>query len=262
MLVDSHCHLHLLDLPPTHEHLAPILQRAKANGVEHMLCVATALEEYAVLTELAARYSQLSLSIGIHPTHAPAQVFSQQQLLSLARHPKVVAIGETGLDYFRSNEALTCQQARFAMHIEVAQHCQKPLIIHSRAAKQDTLHFLNQAYHANVNGVMHCFTEDWAMAKQAIDKGFLISFSGIVTFKNATTVQEVARKIPLSQMLVETDSPYLAPVPWRGKPNEPAYVRLVAQSIAQLRNESLDNIIAQTGQNFLRLFFQGAPLPV
>jgi len=180
-------------------------------------------------------------------------------LVTLARHPKVIAIGETGLDYFRSEGDLEWQRQRFRTHIAAARQTQKPLIIHMREATQDTLRILQEEHADSIGGVMHCFTEDWATAKAALDLNFYISFSGIVTFKSATLLQEAAKHVPLDRMLVETDSPYLAPVPFRGKSNQPAYVRHVAEFIAQLRNTSLEEIAAATSKNFFRLFKTATP---
>lgn len=256
VLADSHCHLHLLDLTQENNSLEEVLARAKAHNINHLLCVATELSEMDTLIHYADSYpeSNIYFSVGIHPNHAPGERFEAQDLLRYTSHPKLIAIGETGLDYFRSEEPLDWQRERLEMHIHVAKKSKKPLIIHTRAAREDTLAILKAQDAGEAGGVMHCFTEDWETAKKALDLGFYISFSGIVTFKNATQLQEVATKVPLSRILIETDCPYLAPIPHRGEPNEPSYVRYVAQHLALLRDTSVDEIAKASTQNFLDLF--------
>ena len=256
VLTDSHCHLHLLDLTKEETSLERVLERAKENHIRYMLCVATELSEIEILRKYSEDYPEYNIyfSVGIHPNHAPGQVFKTSDLLALTNHSKLVAIGETGLDYFRSEGDLNWQRDRFAMHIEVAKQIKKPLIIHTRAARSDTLDILKSESARDVGGVMHCFTEDWDTAKKAMDLGFYISFSGIVTFKNAKELQEVAKKVPLDRLLIETDCPYLAPIPHRGEPNEPAYVRYVADYLAVLKGVSTEALAKATTQNFLDLF--------
>lgn len=256
ILTDSHCHIHLMDLTKEENSIVQVLERAKANHVEHLLCVATELGEIETLKNYCEQYpeSNISFSVGIHPNHAPGQVFKASDLLNLMNHPKLVAVGETGLDYFRSEGDLNWQRERFVMHIDVAKEVKKPLIVHTRAAQADTIAILKEESARDVGGVMHCFTEDWDMAKKAMDLGFYISFSGIVTFKNATDLQEVAAKVPLSRLLIETDCPYLAPIPHRGQSNEPSYVKYVAEFLATLKGVSLEEIAQATTHNFLTLF--------
>lgn len=256
MLVDSHCHLNMLDLSPFPQGIAQVLQQAKENGIEHILSVAVNFSDHPDLITLADKFPQVSISAGLHPNEEPEKAIDVEQLWQLCSHPKVIAVGETGLDYYRSTGDLAWQQQRFISHIECAKQCQKPLIVHTRAAQADTLKLLKH-HSQGINGVMHCFTEDWEMAKQSLDLGFYISFSGIVTFKNAAQIQEVAKKVPLDRMLIETDAPYLAPIPHRGQPNLPAYVRYVAEFIAQLRDEKIETIAKHTTENFFALFFQG-----
>ena len=254
MLIDSHCHLDRLDLTKYAGKLEGALQAAHTHGVEHMLCVCIDTDDFAALKKIADKYDHITLSAGVHPTERPSEVITAQNLLEFARDPKVVGIGETGLDYYRCQGDMSWQQQRFREHIYVAKDLKKPLIIHTRAAQADTIKILKEENAHEIGGVFHCFTETWEMAEQALDLNFYISFSGIVTFKNARELQEVALRVPLEKMLIETDSPYLAPVPHRGKPNEPAYVLHVAEFIAQLRNESFEKIAAQTTENFYALF--------
>ena len=253
-LVDSHCHLNMLDLTSYDNDLQGVIDHACAAGVEHMLCVSVELKTIPTILAISERFSMVSASIGVHPNDSKDDPVSVSQLVELAQHPKVVAIGETGLDYFRSQGDLEWQRDAFRTHIRAAKELGKPLIIHTREAKADTLKILREEDASEVGGVFHCFTEDWDTALAAIDLGFYISFSGIVTFKNATDLQNVAKLMPLDRMLVETDSPYLAPVPYRGKPNYPAYVKDVAQFIAQLRGESCLTIAEKTTANYFELF--------
>jgi TatD DNase family protein len=250
ILVDSHCHLDLV------EQITPkqLIQNAEQQGVSYFLSVAVDLVHFPQLLEIAAQHPQVCISVGIHPnTHCKIEP-TVQQLVELAQYPSVVAMGETGLDYYRSRGDLTWQQQRFRTHIRAAREAAKPLIIHCREAAADTIKILREERVADVGGVMHCFVENWAVAEQAMDLGLFISFSGIVTFKTAKTLQEVARRLPLEKMLVETDSPYLAPVPYRGKVNQPAYVKHVAEFIAELRGQSFDLIAETTTKNFMQLF--------
>lgn len=250
MLVDSHCHLDLDKQTPAET----LLQNAKDMGVNHCLCVSVDLESFPTVLGHAQNNDNVYASVGVHPNVTEGAEPSVEQLLELADNPNVIAIGETGLDYFRSQGDLTWQHERFKVHIEAAKQAQKPLIIHTRDSAQDTLKVLKAENAREAGGIMHCFVEDWDTASQAMDMNFYISFSGIVTFKSAKSLQEVAKKMPLDRMLVETDSPYLAPVPYRGKVNQPAYTYHVAQFIADLRGEPLETIAQHTTQNFFRLF--------
>jgi len=254
MFIDSHCHLDRIDLKPYNNDFAAFVQDARAKQIEHMLCIAIDLESYPDMLALTAPYPEISLSVGVHPNVTEGREPSVDELLQLAKHEKVIAIGETGLDYFRSEGDLAWQHQRFKNHIQVAKTLNKPLIIHTREAGHDSLDVLKAEGAEQVGGIIHCFTEDWAYAKKALDLNFYISFSGIVTFKNAQAIQEVAQKIPADRFLIETDSPYLAPMPYRGKPNYPTYVRHVAEYIAELRNSSVEDIAELSRNNFYRLF--------
>jgi len=254
MLVDSHCHIDLMDYEKLGGDPNTAVAYAHENGIGHMLCVSVNLEQYPNMLATISNMPKVFASVGVHPNEQDGVDPSVEKLVELADNPKVVAIGETGLDYFRSEGDLEWQRDRFRRHIEAAKQTGKPLIIHSREAKQDTIKLLQEENAQDIGGVMHCFAEDWQMAKQAMDLNFYISFSGIVTFKSATTLQDVAKRVPLDRMLVETDSPWLAPVPFRGKTNQPAYVKHVAESIAQLRGDSIDTITNATTENFFRLF--------
>lgn len=254
MLVDSHCHLDQLDLTKYAGELANALTYANEQGVKHFLSVGTTLNELPALLQLADAFPNVSVSVGLHPNEIETHEPDVEELVKLGEHAKVIAIGETGLDYFRSNGDLEWQRERFRCHIRAAKKLNKPLIIHTRQARADTLRILKEENAASVAGVMHCFTEDWDTAQQALDLGFVISFSGIVTFQNAKDIQEVVKKIPLDRLLVETDSPYLAPVPHRGTPNEPAYVRYVAEYIAKLRGITFEELAEQTTRTFGEIF--------
>lgn len=256
-LVDSHCHLDQLDLTAHDGKLSNALGYAANQGVGHMLCVCITLQDFPQVLSIAQNYPHVSASIGLHPNETAVESeLTANDLVVLAQHEKIVAIGETGLDYYRSTGDLSWQHERFRQHIRAAKKVNKALIIHSRQARTDTLRILKEEEAATVGGVMHCFTEDWDMAKAAIDLGFYISFSGIVTFSNAKELQAVAKQVPLERMLIETDSPYLAPVPYRGKSNEPAYVRKVAEYIAQLRGIDVVELADQTTTNFFNCFKQ------
>jgi TatD DNase family protein len=251
MFIDSHCHL---DFPELADKLDEILENMRQAGVSHALCVGVSLDRFPRLFAIAERHPHIFASVGVHPDHELDAEPTQEQLVELARHPKVIAIGETGLDYFRLKGDLEWQRERFRTHIRAAKACGKPLIIHTREAAADTLRVMREEGAHAVGGVMHCFTETLEVAQAAIQLGFYISFSGIVTFRNAVALKEVARQIPLDRMLIETDSPYLAPVPFRGKLNQPAYVRHVAEEIARLRGVSPEEIGLATTENFRRLF--------
>jgi TatD DNase family protein len=258
MLVDSHCHLDLLDLSSFPRGLSGVLEAARAQDVTRFLCVSINLEHYPRMHALVERCAEVSVSVGVHPNEQGGQEPTVAELVELAARPGVVAIGETGLDYFRSEGDLEWQRERFRIHIRAAREAGKPLIVHSRDAADDTLAILREEGADEAGGVMHCFTGDREMARSAMDLNFHISFSGIVTFKSAQELMEVARSMPLERMLVETDCPYLAPVPHRGKPNQPAYVRYVAEHIAALRGESFEQIASATTQNYLTLFHPAA----
>lgn len=253
MLVDSHCHLDRLDLE-RFGGLADVLETAEAHGVTRLLSVATDLESWPALARLTEPYPQIALSVGVHPSEDGGRAPTKAELTALGREARVVAIGETGLDYYYGADSADRQRDWFRVHIAAARELGKPLIVHTRAARADTLRVLEEEGAAEVGGVLHCFTEDWAMAEQALALNFHISFSGIVTFKNAKQIQEVARRLPAERLLVETDSPYLAPVPHRGKPNQPAWVRHVAEFVADLRGEPLERVAATTTANYGRLF--------
>ena len=251
MLVDSHCHLDFPDLAADLDSVMALMQK---NQVAQALCVSVTLEDFPKVRAIAEKYPHVFASVGVHPDYEGVSEASPAILAALADHPKVVAIGETGLDYFRLKGDLEWQRERFRNHIRAARLCRKPLIIHTREAAQDTIRIMREERADQAGGVMHCFTESWAVAEAALDLGFYISFSGIVTFKNATALKEVARKVPLERMLIETDSPYLAPVPHRGKTNQPGFVIHVAEEIAKLRDVPFDQVAAMTTNNFLRLF--------
>lgn len=250
-LVDSHCHL---NFDPLDQEVEQVIQRARNNGVNRMLCVSVNMEDYPQVLDLAKRYENVYASVGVHPNEQKGRDPEVDELVELASDSHVVAIGETGLDYFRTEKKSEWQINRFIRHIEAAKIAKKPLIIHTRDSADDTLDILEQEAAADAGGVMHCFVEGWETAKRSMDIGFYISFSGIVTFKNAKELQEVAKRIPLDRMLVETDSPYLAPVPHRGKTNEPGYTKHVADFIADLRGTSTDVLSEATTANFRSLF--------
>jgi TatD DNase family protein len=251
MFIDSHCHL---DFPGLAENLPALLARMAANQVTHALCVSVDLPDFPKVRALAENHSHLFASVGVHPDYQDTPEPSVSELVALATHPRIVAIGETGLDYFRLKGDLEWQRERFRTHIRAARAAGKPLIIHTREAAADTLKIMREERAEEAGGVMHCFTESWEMAEQAMEMGFYISFSGIVTFKNALALKEVAKKMPLERMLIETDSPYLAPIPFRGKTNEPALVKHVAEEIARIRGASVADIGQATSRNFFKLF--------
>ena len=254
MLVDSHCHLDRLDLSHFDGSIDAVLAAAEAQDIGHFLCVSINLEDYPAMLKLAEEHVQVSASVGLHPNEQDGHDPGIEELVDLARHTGVIAIGETGLDYFRSEGDLEWQRDRFRRHIAAAKQSGKPLIIHSRDAKEDTLKILAEEQAGEVGGVMHCFTGDWEMAQRAMEMNFYISFSGIVTFKSARELQDIAVRMPSDRYLVETDSPYLAPVPHRGKPNQPAFVRHVAEFIAELRGESYEQVATASTENFKTLF--------
>ncbi|MBK8536051.1 MAG: TatD family hydrolase [Candidatus Competibacteraceae bacterium] len=261
MLIDSHCHLDRIDLASFGGSLAGVLETAAAHGVTRLLSVAVDLESWPALARMTEPYPQIALSVGVHPSEDSGRAPTVAELVALSRaEPRVVALGETGLDYYYGRDRIAHQQDGFRIHIAAARELGKPLIVHTRDAREDTLRILEQEGAAEVGGVLHCFTEDWAMAERALALNFHLSFSGIVTFKNAKQIQDAARRVPAERLLVETDSPYLAPTPHRGKPNHPAWVRHVAEFVAQLRGESLEQVAMVTTANYCRLFgVQAAP---
>lgn len=250
MYIDSHCHV---DFPQLAENIDAVLHNMRQHEVDKALVVSVCLEDWPRLIQLVEGHPELYASVGVHPGYDEVPEPSYEDLCQRAQHPKVIAIGETGLDYYRLTEPLDWQRERFALHLQVSHDLGLPSIIHTRSAYKDTIAIMKAADSAAV-GVMHCFGEDWEAAKQALDLGFYISLSGIVTFKNAHQVHEVAQKVPLDRLLIETDSPYLAPVPHRGKINEPAWVVHVAECIAQLKGGSAASIAQASTDNFYRLF--------
>ncbi len=253
-LVDSHCHLDRLDLAPFNNSFDQLIQDTIASGVEHMLCVCIDTENYSSMYSLVEAHSCISISVGVHPNDKERYEPEPEELVALADRPNNLAIGETGLDYFRSEGGLEWQRDRFRRHIRAAKLCNKPLIIHTRDAREDTIRIMLEEGAVDCGGVMHCFTEDWDMAKQAMDMGFYISFSGIITFNSARDLREVVKKVPQDRLLIETDAPYLAPVPQRGKPNYPSYVRHVAECMAETRGVTVEEVATTTKDNFKRLF--------
>jgi TatD DNase family protein len=260
-LVDSHCHLDMLDLAPYQGDLNKAIEHAREQGVGHILNVSVSIKEFPKVLATAECYPFVSASVGLHPNEQEEEV-TVAELIQYAQHEKIVALGETGLDYYRSTGDLEWQKERFQAHIQAAKSVNKPIIVHSRQAKSDTITILRAEQASTVGGVLHCFTEDWDMAVQALDLGFYISFSGIVTFRNAASVQEVAKRMPLDRMLLETDAPYLAPIPQRGKPNQPAYIAHTAQFIADMRGLTVEAVAEATTENFFRLFNKAKPIHV
>lgn len=261
ILADSHTHFELLNDEGQADATPDVIARAQQEGIGYFLNVSVKLSRFPYVLRPAELYPFVFASVGLHPNDVEEEV-TVEQLVEMGSHPRVVAVGETGLDYFRSAGELEWQRDRFRCHIAAAKKLQKPLIIHMRDAKEDTIKILQEEGADQVGGVMHCFTEDWAVAERALALGFYISFSGIVTFKNAANIQDVARRVPLDRMLVETDAPYLAPVPMRGKKNEPAYLRHTAEYIATLRGMTVEEIAQQTTNNFFTLFKGAAPVNV
>lgn len=256
-LIDSHCHL---DYDGLSNRLPEVLAAMDAQGIAGCMTIGVTLEDAPKVLAIARAHPHIYASVGVHPEYADHQEPDVETLCALADHPKVLAIGETGLDYHWHKDRPAWQRERFRVHIRAARALNKPLVIHTREAAEDTLAILKEEGAENVGGILHCFTESVAVAQAGIDLGFYISLSGIVSFKNAAQVHEVARSVPLDRLLVETDAPYLAPVPYRGKPNEPAYVKHVAEALADLRQISLEEVAAATSANFLRLFPAAAPI--
>ena len=251
MLVDSHCHL---DFPELAAQLDSILALMRENAVHRALCISVQLEDFPNVRALAETHAPLYGTVGVHPDYEGVEEATVARLVSLASHPRIIAIGETGLDYYRLKGDLEWQRERFRQHIRAARECGKPLVVHTRSAAEDTLRVMREERAGEVRGVMHCFTESWKVASEAMDMGFYISFSGIVTFKNAHELKDVAKRVPLERMLVETDSPFLAPVPYRGKVNQPGYVKHVAEEIARLHGVPFEEVARATTANFNALF--------
>ena len=255
MFVDSHCHL---DFPEYANQVPALLERMKAAGVTHAMCISVDMPDFPNVLALAKAHENLFATVGTHPDYEDTPEPSEDQLVEFANHPKILAIGETGLDYYRigdrTYDQMEWQRERFRTHIRAAKRANKPLIIHTRSASEDTLRIMREEGADAIGGVMHCFTESYEVAKAAIELGFYISFSGIVTFKNAKDLQATCKALPLDRLLIETDSPYLAPVPHRGQTNEPAWVAHVASYIAQLRGETLEEIAQHTTNNFFQCF--------
>lgn len=253
MIVDSHCHLDKLDTSHYPDGLAGLIAAAQADGVSQMLCIGVDTQQFAPMMSQIEPYDFIHGSAGLHPLGIK-DLSNLAQLEQQARHDKVVAIGETGLDYFYQQDNAPLQQQAFAAHLDLSRRLKKPVIVHTRDAKADTLALLKDKADLDVGGVIHCFTEDWTMAEACLDLGFYISISGIVTFNNAKALREVVKKLPMDRLLVETDSPYLTPAPHRGQQNEPKHVRLVAQYVADLKGVSLAQLADRTSQNFTDLF--------
>lgn len=259
MLIDSHCHLDRLSLEHCGGSLEAAIQAATERGVSAMLCVCISEENKDEVLAIAQRYPHISASVGVHPSDVMTEAISAQTLKTWAQHPAVVALGETGLDYHYTIDAAEVQQASFAAHLMAAGELDLPVIVHTRDAREDTLRLIREHGNSESAGVLHCFTESWDMARRAMELNYFISISGIVTFKNAQDLRDVVKKMPLDRLLVETDSPYLAPVPYRGKPNQPAYVREVAEYVADLKGLSLEALAEITTRNFYRLFRRAEP---
>lgn len=253
-IIDSHCHLDALDYTTLHKNIDDVVEKAKARDVRHLLTIGVTLSRFEKQRDALAHRNDVSLACGVHPLDLDDEPFDYERLIRLATHEKVVAVGEIGLDYYYSADNKTLQQEVFARQIEAANQLNKPVIIHTRAAREDTIRILHEHNAEKCGGVLHCFTETLEMAKQGLELGFYISFSGIITFKNAQEIRDVACYVPLDRILVETDSPYLAPVPYRGKQNQPAYVRETCEYVANLKGLSTEAFARITTQNFERLF--------
>ncbi len=254
MLVDSHCHLDRLKLEKYENGLAGAIEAALARDIQQLLCVGISINNREEVVNIAEKFDPVVCSVGVHPCDVKEGLASEDDLVDWSRHPKVVALGETGLDYYYSEDDKVLQHESFSIHLRAAARAKLPVIVHTRDAREDTINLIKEYGSQEHAGVLHCFTENWEMAKRAIDMNYMISLSGIVTFKNALELKEVAKQIPLDRLLVETDSPYLAPVPFRGKPNEPQYVREVAEYVAELKGISFEELARITTYNFYRLF--------
>lgn len=254
MFIDSHCHLDRLDLAPYEGNFEAMLDAARARQVQQMLCVSIEMEQFRSMYDQIKPYEHIFASVGVHPLNTDGQVVSVEVLVEQAQLPRVVAIGETGLDYYYQQDTVEVQQESFRNHLQASSETGLPTIIHTRDAREDTLQIIREKGNAEVGGVLHCFTESLEMAKAALDLNYMISFSGIVTFRNAAELREVVKAIPMDRILIETDAPYLAPVPHRGKKNEPKYVVEVAQCVADLKGLRIEAVAEQTAANFKRLF--------
>ncbi|MGB2130516.1 MAG: TatD family hydrolase [Marinobacterium sp.] len=254
MLIDSHCHLDMLKLDKHDGQLSNVIADAQARDVGKMLCVCVDLNRFDSMYDSAKAFENVWFSAGIHPLHVEESPYDEARLRQLAENPRIVALGETGLDYYYSREHLDQQQESFAGHLRLAGELDLPVIVHTRDAREDTLALIKAHGNPDSAGVLHCFTESLEMAKAALDMGYMISFSGIITFRNAAELRDVVKAVPLDRLLVETDSPYLAPVPYRGKQNQPAYVADVAACVAELKGVSVEEVAEQTTTNFHQLF--------
>ena len=253
MFVDTHCHLTMLDLTPYDGNLDMALAQAREAGVTKFMGISVDLDDHIALAQIAARHADVGYTVGVHPCEDAATMAraTTEYLVELAQAEKVWALGETGLDYFHSTDFVQAQKECFARHIHASQIVKKPVVVHTRSAKHDTIDIIRAE--KSTHGILHCFTEDWPTAKAVLDCGYYISFSGIVSFKNAQDLRDVAKQVPLDRVLIETDSPYLAPVPYRGKTNEPKYVPYVAKALADVYDKSLEEIALITTQNFENL---------
>ncbi|GAA5184060.1 TatD family hydrolase [Acinetobacter kookii] len=253
MFVDTHCHLTMLDLTPYDGNLDLALAQAREAGVSKFMTISVDLDDHIELAKIAARHADVGYSVGVHPCEDPAVMAraTTDYLIELAQPEKVWAIGETGLDYFHSTDFIAEQKQCFARHIHASQAVKKPVVVHTRAAKHDTVDIIRAE--KSTHGILHCFTEDWETAKAVLDCGYYVSFSGIVSFKNAQDLRDVVKQVPLDRVLIETDSPYLAPVPYRGKSNEPKYVPYVAKALSDVYDKSVEEIAFITMRNFENL---------
>ncbi|MEO0443895.1 MAG: TatD family hydrolase [Pseudomonadota bacterium] len=254
MLIDSHCHLDRLSLEKYDGDLSAAIHAAQQRDIQQLLCVGISINNRQAVISIAEQFDAVVCSVGVHPLDVKEGLASEDDLVTWSQHPKVVALGESGLDYYYSEDDKQLQQESFTIHLSAAKQVKLPVIVHTRDAREDTLNLIRDYGCQDSAGVLHCFTESWAMAKQAIEMNYMISISGIVTFRNASELRDVVKLIPLDRLLVETDSPYLAPVPYRGKPNEPQYVREVAEYIAQLKGLRFEELAKITSDNFYRLF--------
>lgn len=254
MLIDSHCHLDRLKLEHYEGKLSSAIDSALERDIEKLLCVGISINNRKDVVSIAESHEEVVCSVGVHPLDVKEGLASVEELIEWSQHPKVVALGETGLDYYYSKDDVALQQESFVLHLQAAKQAKLPVIVHTRDAREDTLRLIKEHGCPENSGVLHCFTENWEMAEKAMEMNYMISISGIVTFKNADALRDVAKKIPLDRLLVETDSPYLAPVPYRGKPNEPKFVREVAEYLAELKGLSFEALAEQTTANFYRLF--------
>lgn len=256
MFIDSHCHIDCIDLKDHENSMDTLMQQAADDGVEQMLCVCIDLHEFDTMYDAVKNYKQVSVSAGMHPTHAVGESLSVDEILKYVQRDEVVAVGETGLDFFYQKDKPDWQKNRFRYHIAAAKEVNKPIIVHTRDAAEDTIKIIKDEAAKDCGGVIHCFTEDWDFAKKSLDENFYISFSGIATFKTAEQIREVVRKVPADRFLIETDSPYLAPVPKRGKQNYPGYVKYVAECVAKERGISIEEVAELSKQNYFNFLQQ------